>query len=84
MTAAFFVMMPMIYLSGFIVPIENMPVAIQQISYALPLRYYLVIVRSIFLKGVGIETLWPQALALLGLGVAIFGLAVLRSGKRAR
>lgn len=82
MTTAFFVMMPMVYLSGFIVPIENMPVAIQQVSYALPLRYYLVIVRSIFLKGVGLETLWPQAAALFGLGVAIFALAVARSSKR--
>ena len=82
MTTTFFVMMPMVYLSGFIVPIENMPVAIQQVSYALPLRYFLVIVRSVFLKGVGLETLWPQAAALLGLGVAIFALAVARSSKR--
>ena len=83
MTTAFFIMMPMVYLSGFIVPIENMPRVIQQFSYILPLRYYLVIVRSIFLKGVGLETLWPQATALLGLGLVIFGLSVLRSSKQA-
>jgi ABC-2 type transport system permease protein len=82
MTTAFFIMMPMVYLSGFIVPIENMPRVIQQFSYILPLRYYLVIVRSIFLKGVGLETLWPQATALLGLGLVIFGLSVLRSSKQ--
>lgn len=81
--AAFFFMMPMTYLSGFIFPIENMPQAVQWSTYAIPLRYYLVIVRGIFLKGVGLETLWPQALALLGCGVIILSLAVLRSTKRA-
>lgn len=83
MTAAFFFLMPMVYLSGFIFPIENMPAAIQPITYAIPLRYYLVIVRGIFLKGVGLETLWPQALALLALGTTIFGLSIMRSTKRA-
>lgn len=82
MIATFFFMMPMIYLSGFIFPIENMPRAIQWSTYAIPLRYYLVIVRGIFLKGVGLETLWPQALALLACGVTILGLAVARSSKR--
>jgi ABC-2 type transport system permease protein len=84
MTAAFFVMMPMAYLSGFIFPIENMPAAIQPLTYAIPVRYYLVIVRGILLKGVGLDVLWPQAAALLGLGVAILGVAVLRSGKTVR
>jgi ABC-2 type transport system permease protein len=84
MTTAFFFMMPMVYLSGFIFPIENMPRAIQLATYAIPLRYYLDIVRGIFLKGVGLETLWPQALALLACGVTILGLAVARSSKRTR
>ena len=64
MTTTFFFLMPMIYLSGFIFPIENMPAWIQPVTYLIPLRYFLVIVRGIFLKGVGLETLWPQALAL--------------------
>ncbi len=82
MTAVFFFLTPMIYLSGFVFPIENMPAVIQPITYLIPLRYYLVIVRGIFLKGVGLEVLWPQALALLAWGVAILGLATLRSSKR--
>ena len=83
MTATFFFLTPMIYLSGFVFPIENMPAAIQPFTYLIPLRYFLVILRSIFLKGVGLETLWPQALALLAWGVAILMLAVVRSTKRA-
>ena len=82
MIATFFFMMPMVYLSGFIFPIENMPRAIQWVTYAIPLRYYLDILRGIFLKGVGLETLWPQALSLLACGVTILGLAVARSSKR--
>jgi ABC-type polysaccharide/polyol phosphate export permease len=83
MTSVFFFVTPMIYLSGFVFPIENMPAVIQPITYLIPLRYYLVIVRGIFLKGVGLETLWPQALALLAWGVAILGLATVRSQKTA-
>jgi len=82
LTTVFFFMMPMIYLSGFVFPIENMPSWIQPVTYLIPLRYFLVIVRGIFLKGVGMETLWPQALALLTWGVVVLGLATLRSSKR--
>jgi ABC-2 type transport system permease protein len=82
MTTIFFFLMPMIYLSGFVFPIENMPAAIQPITYLIPLRYFLVILRSIFLKGVGLETLWPQALGLTVWGVAILTLAIARSTKR--
>ena len=82
MTAAFFFLVPMIYLSGFVFPIENMPAVIQPISYLIPLRYYLVIVRGIFLKGVGMDVLWPQALALLVWGLTILSLATLRYSKR--
>jgi len=82
MTTMFFFLTPMIYLSGFIFPIENMPAVIQPLTYLIPLRYFLVIVRSIFLKGVGLETLWPQALALTAWGLAILGLAIARSSKR--
>jgi ABC-2 type transport system permease protein len=82
MTTVFFLLTPMIYLSGFIFPIENMPRVIQWATYLIPLRYFLVILRSIFLKGVGMETLWPQALALAAWGVAILSLAIARSTKR--
>jgi ABC-2 type transport system permease protein len=82
MTAAFFFLIPMIFLSGFVFPIENMPDIIQKLTYLIPLRYFLVILRSIFLKGVGLETFWPEALALLAWGLTILSLAVLRSTKR--
>ena len=82
MTASFFFLIPMVFLSGFVFPIENMPEVVQQVTYAIPLRYFLVILRGIFLKGVGLETLWPQALALLGWGVGILVLATIRSSKR--
>jgi ABC-2 type transport system permease protein len=83
MTATFFFLVPMIYLSGFIFPIENMPKVIQPVTYLIPLRYFLVIVRGIFLKGIGLEVLWPQAVALTAWGSAMLVLAVLRSRKQA-
>jgi len=82
LTTAFFFVVPMLYLSGFIFPVENMPRLIQPLCYCIPLTYYLVIVRGIFLKGLGLATLWPQALALLGMGLAILTLATLRAQKR--
>jgi ABC-2 type transport system permease protein len=80
--AAFFFLMPAILLSGFVTPIENMPAVFRCITYASPLRYFLVIVRGIFLKGVGISVLWPQIAALLGIGVAILALSATRFKKR--
>jgi ABC-2 type transport system permease protein len=82
MTSTFFFLVPMLYLSGFIFPVENMPEIIQPLTYLIPLRYFVVIMRGIFLKGVGLETLWPEALALFAWGVAMLGLAVMRSSKR--
>lgn len=82
LTTTFFFLMPMIYLSGFVFPIENMPAWIQPATYLIPLRYFLVIVRGIFLKGVGLETLWPQALAMLAWGAVVLMLATVRSSKR--
>jgi ABC-2 type transport system permease protein len=82
MTATFFFLTPMIFLSGFIFPIENMPAVVQPFTYLIPLRYFLEILRSIFLKGVGLEVLWPQALALLAWGLGMLGLAIARSTKR--
>ena len=82
MTATFFFLTPMIYLSGFTFPIENMPGWIQWVTYLIPLRYFLVIVRGIFLKGVGLTVLWPQIAALLACGLVLIALATLRSSKR--
>jgi ABC-2 type transport system permease protein len=82
MTATFFFLTPMIYLSGFTFPIENMPGWIQYVTYLIPLRYFLVIVRGIFLKGVGVAVLWPQMAALLACGLVLIALATLRSSKR--
>jgi drug efflux transport system permease protein len=82
MTSTFFFLIPMMYLSGFIFPIENMPDAIQPLTYLIPLRYFVVILRGIFLKGVGLETLWPQALGLFSWGAVVLTLAVMRSSKR--
>lgn len=83
MTGTFFFLLPMLYLSGFIFPIENMPAWIQPVTYLIPLRYFLVILRGLFLKGVGLETFWPEALALFAWGAAVLTLAILRSTKRA-
>ncbi|OPY64664.1 MAG: Inner membrane transport permease YbhR [Syntrophorhabdus sp. PtaU1.Bin050] len=82
MMATFLFFQPAILLSGFATPIETMPQVFQYITYLSPLRYFLVIVRGIFLKGVGIEVLWPQILALVALGVAILAASALRFKKR--
>ena len=81
MTAMFFFMFPFIYLSGFVFPIENMPKPVQYVTYAIPLRYFLVIVRGIFLKGVGIATLWPHMSALAFIGVMILIISTTRFRK---
>jgi len=82
MMTTFFIMLPSILLSGFMFPIANMPQFIQYVTLLIPLRYFLVIVRGIFLKGNGIAILWPQVAVLLGFGVAILSLAALRFRKR--
>jgi ABC-2 type transport system permease protein len=78
----YLLMVPMIYLSGLIFPIENMPRGFQIATYVIPVRYYANILRGIFLRGSGLEVLWPDALVLLGMGVGVLGLAVLRFRKR--
>ncbi len=80
--AQFFFFMPFIYLSGFSFPIANMPRVIQYITYLIPLRYFLDIVRGIFLKGTTLEQLWPQTLALFLIGVGVLTLSVLRFHKK--
>jgi ABC-2 type transport system permease protein len=81
MTTVFFFLMPMMFLSGFVFPIENMPSWIQPLTYLIPVRYFLVILRGLFLKGVGLETFWPEALALAAWGIAMLTLATVRSSK---
>lgn len=78
MISTFVIMMPQIYLSGFVFPIQNMPPIFQWITYAIPLRYYVTALRGVFLKGVGLDVLWPEALAMLGLAILILTFARLR------
>lgn len=78
----FFFFVPAILLSGFVFPIPNMPQVVQYLTYANPLRYFLVIIRGIFLKGSGFDILWPQMLALAILGGTVFTLSSLWFRKR--
>lgn len=78
----FFLMLPFIFLSGFFFPLEAMPTLLQWISYLIPLRYLLVIVRGIILKGVGLTILWDQTVALALFAVAMIALAASRFRKR--
>lgn len=82
MMAAMLFYMPALLLSGFVFPIDNMPVVFQYITYLNPLRYFLVIIRGILLKGIGFSLLWPQMAALLMLGAAILSLSTARFRKR--
>lgn len=81
MMSAFFFIFPCMLLSGFAFPIENMPESVKWLTFLNPLRYYLVAIRSIFLKGVGFAILWPQLLGLFLLGTGILAFAVSRFRK---
>jgi len=72
----FFFLLPFFMLSGFVFPIANMPEFVQWLTYLNPMRYFLVIIRGIFLKGVGLDVLWPQYSALSVLGIVVFSGAV--------
>jgi ABC-2 type transport system permease protein len=78
----FFFLSPVNLLSGFMFPITSMPKLMQYVTLVNPLRYYLEIVRGIFLKGVGINILWPQILALLIIGTSVITMSSLRFHKR--
>ena len=80
--STFFFTMPAFTLSGFAFPIENMPEWIQYLTYANPLRYFLVIIRGVFLKANGLDILWPQMVALAILGGLMILLSSLRFQKR--
>ncbi len=71
----------MIFLSGFAFPIENMPQAIQYVTYIIPLRYFIVIIRGIVLKGLMIQDLWEELSAMFAIGVVILLLSSLRFRK---
>jgi ABC-2 type transport system permease protein len=79
---AWFFMVFGMLMSGFFTPIENMPPSVQLLTYLNPLRYFMTIIRAIFLKGSGPRELVPQILALAAFGVVIFSLALLRFRKR--
>jgi ABC-2 type transport system permease protein len=82
MFIAWFFMVFAILLSGFFIPIENMPNAIQIITYLNPVRYFMVIIREIYLKGTEIQFLWKEGLAMLVFGLVTFISASLRFHKR--
>ena len=82
MLAIFVVLLPMTFLSGFAFPIENMPVIIQGITYAIPLRYFMTIIRGIILKGIGVSELWFELSMLLAIGIFVLTLSSLRFQKR--
>jgi len=81
MVTAFFFIMPAITFSGFGFPISTMPQWLQYLTFLSPLRYFLVVLRGTYLKGVGIDVLWPQMLAMAASGISLLSIAVLRFHK---
>lgn len=82
MLTVFMTLLPAIFLSGFFFPIQNMPKFLQALSYFIPLRYFLKIIRVLLLKGVGLESIRPDVIALVVFGTLIMGAAALRFRKR--
>ena len=82
MQFAFLMMLPSVLLSGFMFPIENMPRVFQYLTYLNPLRYFLIIIRGLFLKGNGLDILWPQMAALFVIGTVVITLSAMRFRKR--
>ena len=82
MLSSFLFFLPAILLSGFIFPVYSMPESIRLITYFNPMRYFMEIIRSVFLKGTGIGILWPQILALAVIGGSLLALSVKRYSKR--
>jgi ABC-2 type transport system permease protein len=80
--STFFFAMPSFILSGFVFPLENFPTWIRYLTYVNPLRYFLVIIRGVFLKGNGLDILWPQMLALTAFGGLMILLSSIRFQKR--
>jgi ABC-2 type transport system permease protein len=82
MLSSFFFFMPALMLNDFAFPIRNMPEPVQWLTWLNPARFFMEIVRGVFLKGTGFEVLWPQMLALAVLGTVILSLSALRFHKR--
>lgn len=82
MLTVWMTLLPSIFLSGFFFPLEAMPLILRWVSNIIPLRYYLVILRAVMLKGSGLSAIWVECLALLAFGVIIFVAASLRFRKR--
>lgn len=82
LTTVFILIPPFIYFSGFVFPLENMPIFIQYISAIIPLKYFLEIIRNIFLKGSGIELLWQNMVIIMLFSTVILSLAVMRFRKK--
>jgi len=81
MVTAFFFVMPAVTFSGFGFPISTMPQWLQYLTYLSPLRYFLIVLRGTYLKGVGMDVLWPQMAAMAGLGTLLLVAAMLRFHK---
>ena len=81
MMSVFLFYMPTVLLSGFAYPIANMPKVIQWFTIINPLRYFMVVIRSLFLKGVGLDILWPQLLPLVIMGFIVIGFSALKFRK---
>jgi ABC-2 type transport system permease protein len=81
MMSVFFYYFPAVLLSGFMFPIANMPVLVQYLTWLNPLRYFLVVLRGVFLKGAGPDVLWPQMAALLALGLGTLAVTTRRFRK---
>lgn len=82
MITAFGVVLPMVFLSGFAFPIENMPRSIQYLTYLIPLKYYLIILRGVVLKGIGLGSLYLETITLFLMGVFILIASALRFHKK--
>ena len=82
MLTVFMTLLPSIFLSGFFFPLQAMPQVLQWVSYVIPLRYYLVIIRSLLIKGVGVQAIRSDIIALALFGFVIMTLAALRFRKR--
>jgi len=81
MQMSFFFMLPFVFLSGYIFPIDGMPPAFQLVTYLIPARYFIEVIRGIVLRGAGFEDLWESVAALVFFTVAIIGVAVFRFRK---
>lgn len=79
---SFLILFPILFLSGTVVPLESMPVALQYLAALSPLRHYMDAILSIFFKGVGLEILWPDLAAMIVIGAVLFGGSIMRFKRR--